>query len=481
MVEGHAARGGHEARSRRDLLIPALHAVQSRIGWISQPALNYICRRLAVPPAEAYGVATFYALFATTPRPPVVAHVCDDIACRLAGAEDVCADLERALGPAGAPSADGARPGCGRRAWACASGRRRRWSRSRARNRRTFVAGPIDAAGVAGRLSGAIAPDADHGIGGEQDKSAAIATGVPQAGQAGLRLLARVGVVDPTSLDDYRAHGGFAALDRARRDRPRQRSSPRSTASKLMGRGGAAFPTGRKWAAVAQHSRPSRTTSSATPTSRSRARSRTASSRGRPVRGRRGDDDRRLRDRRGARATSTSAASTREAEARARERDRSAATRPLGDILGRASLRHRAPARRRRLHLRRGDGALRVDRGQARRAAQQAAVPGRGRAVRQADGRQQRRDAGQRPADRRDDGGARRSRAIGTEGSTGPKLFCLSGHVARAGRLRGRVRGDAGRPDRAGRRRPGGRAIQADPARRRGRASSSGPRRSTCR
>ena len=47
-------------------LLPALHAVQSRVGWISQPALNYICRRLAVAPAEAYGVATFYALFATT-------------------------------------------------------------------------------------------------------------------------------------------------------------------------------------------------------------------------------------------------------------------------------------------------------------------------------------------------------------------------------------------------------------------------------
>src|SRR4029079_3642713 len=62
---GAAPRGGHEIRDRRSQLIPALHAVQSRIGWISQPALNYICRRLAVAPAEAYGVATFYALFAT--------------------------------------------------------------------------------------------------------------------------------------------------------------------------------------------------------------------------------------------------------------------------------------------------------------------------------------------------------------------------------------------------------------------------------
>src|SRR2546428_4841446 len=76
-TDGHVARGGHEARARRAQLIPVLHAIQSRIGWISQPALNYVCKRLAIPPAEAYGVATFYALFATTARPPTVAHICD--------------------------------------------------------------------------------------------------------------------------------------------------------------------------------------------------------------------------------------------------------------------------------------------------------------------------------------------------------------------------------------------------------------------
>src|SRR2546426_1513388 len=105
-TDGHVARGGHEARAQRDLLIPALHAIQSRIGWISQPALNYACRRLAVPPAEAYGVASFYALFATTPPPPTVAHVCDDLACALAGANELTPDLERTMGPAGPPSPD---------------------------------------------------------------------------------------------------------------------------------------------------------------------------------------------------------------------------------------------------------------------------------------------------------------------------------------------------------------------------------------
>src|SRR6185369_1818997 len=106
-TEGHVATGGHVARGRRDLLLPALHALQDRVGQITQPGLNYVCRRLSVPPAEAYGVATFYALFATRPRPPAVAHVCDDIACRLVGAEDTCAALERSLGPAGAAARDG--------------------------------------------------------------------------------------------------------------------------------------------------------------------------------------------------------------------------------------------------------------------------------------------------------------------------------------------------------------------------------------
>ncbi len=96
---GRVAIGGHAARERRHLLLPVLHAIQARIGWISRPALEYACRRLSIPPAEAYGVATFYSLFSTTPRPPVVAHVCDDLACRMAGAEDVCAGLERAAGP----------------------------------------------------------------------------------------------------------------------------------------------------------------------------------------------------------------------------------------------------------------------------------------------------------------------------------------------------------------------------------------------
>src|SRR4051794_21739054 len=76
----------------RDLLLPALHAVQARFGWLPEGALNYICKRLHIPPAEVHGVATFYHLFSLKPRPPMVIHVCDDIACRLNGAERLCQD-----------------------------------------------------------------------------------------------------------------------------------------------------------------------------------------------------------------------------------------------------------------------------------------------------------------------------------------------------------------------------------------------------
>ena len=242
-ADGRIARGGHEARARRDLLIPALHAIQARTGWISQPALNYVCKRLTVPPAEAWGVATFYALFATTPRPPVVAHVCDDLACRLNGAEELTADLERAVGPEHTPSPDG----------------ERMWLRSpclglcerapavmvtiAGTEPSTTVAAPVDAAGIVARLSPTARSDArEHSL--------------PQAGRPGLRLLARIGVVDPTSLDAYRASGGFRALERARAIGP-ERVIEEVTAAGLVGRGGAAFPTGRKWAAVAaQPARP---------------------------------------------------------------------------------------------------------------------------------------------------------------------------------------------------------------------------------
>jgi NADH-quinone oxidoreductase subunit F len=248
------AVGGHAARDRRHLLLPVLHAIQARVGWISQPALEYACRRLTVPPAEAYGVAAFYQMLSTAPRPPVVAHVCEDIACRLAGSEDLCADLERLLGPAGEPAFDGAAtwlrtPCLGR----CERGPTALFTVAGLLPE-TIAVAPVEAAGVIEELQRAvlgreIVPPRLPAIASEEHL-ANVRRSIPQAGQPGLRILHRVGVTSPRSLDDYVATGGYRGLRRALEIGPAA-VIEEVTASRLVGRGGAAFPTGRKWAAVA--------------------------------------------------------------------------------------------------------------------------------------------------------------------------------------------------------------------------------------
>ncbi|MGH7670795.1 MAG: NAD(P)H-dependent oxidoreductase subunit E, partial [Gemmatimonadaceae bacterium] len=103
----HVAYGGQSMRDRRHLLLPALRALQARVGWISEGGLGYVCERLDVPPADAWGVATFYALLSTTPRARRVLHVCDDVACKCRGADQLCSALEEKFGPAHTHGSDG--------------------------------------------------------------------------------------------------------------------------------------------------------------------------------------------------------------------------------------------------------------------------------------------------------------------------------------------------------------------------------------
>ena len=240
-ADGHAAYGGHAARARRHLLLPVLHAVQDRIGWISPGALDHICARLTVPPAEAYGVASFYALFRTSPAPGEIVHVCDDLACRVNGADQLCQQMERRFGPEGSEAgSDGTgvtwqrSPCLGQ----CDRGSAAMIQRAGTQPARSVLA-PVDPGQVRPGLSpvppapapGPLVPQADR------DRSS-------------LRLLRRVGQIDPGSLDSYRAAGGYEMLRRAVAAGP-QGVIRELKDAKLLGRGGAAFPTAVKWEAVA--------------------------------------------------------------------------------------------------------------------------------------------------------------------------------------------------------------------------------------
>ena len=223
--------------SRRELLLPALLSVQYRVGFVSEAALAEICRRLGVPPAEAYGVASFYHLISLRGQPPAVAHVCTDVSCALAGADGLCRALEERLGPAGEP---------------CAGGRAT-WKPSpclglceRAPAALVLHAGETPVEHAVGPLD----PDSLLALLEERHAPPEAPVTLPQAGDPGLRLLRRVGGARPTSLEDYRASGGFEALERAF-ELGAAGVIREIAAARLLGRGGAAFPTSRKWEAVA--------------------------------------------------------------------------------------------------------------------------------------------------------------------------------------------------------------------------------------
>ncbi len=250
--DGRTAAGGRAITGERHLLLPALHAVQDRIGWISHGALNYICTRLAVPPAEAWGVVTFYHLLSTEPRPMAVARVCDDIACRLNGAEQMCRDLEIRLGASVKRS-----PCLGQ----CDNGSAALITRA-GREPERFVLAPVTADEVVKALSVSgvstvpvVSASAAEGRSGETSpklaRNSRASEGGPRVGAKGAKIVRRIGQADPTSLDSYRKLGGYRALRKAIEIGPAAVIAEVS-AARLLGRGGAAFPTGRKWEAVAR-------------------------------------------------------------------------------------------------------------------------------------------------------------------------------------------------------------------------------------
>lgn len=199
---GRIARTGHALRARRHLLLPALHGLRDRVGWITEGGLAYVSERLMIPPAEAFGVATFYALLGTEPRSERVVHLCNDVMCSRSTLERR-SELEA--------------------------------------NGVTVVSSPC--------LGGCASPPAELIDDAGSNLVASSATPAAPQDREGLTLLHRVGVVDPSSLDDYRAHGGLAALERVREVGP-EAALAEIEASNLRGRGGAAFPTALKWRGV---------------------------------------------------------------------------------------------------------------------------------------------------------------------------------------------------------------------------------------
>ncbi len=210
----------------RTMLLPALHAVQQAHGHIGFEAATAIARALDVPVADVFGVVEFYTLFSATPRGQHTIRVCHGPVCRAQGADQVAQALSAHLGVAeGETTPDG------------------QWTLERFPCLGLCEHAPavlVDDRAVA--PADPAHPEAVlHPTPEDEPK--------PVVGGSVRVLTAWDDPTQPRSLRAYRAAGGYRALEQAL---PAEEIIARVKASGLFGRGGAAFPTGLKWQFAAQ-------------------------------------------------------------------------------------------------------------------------------------------------------------------------------------------------------------------------------------
>jgi len=213
----------------RESLLPALLAAQRRFAHIPEAVAERIAHTLGVPLVEVHGVIEFYSLLTTQPTGRTVVRVCTSPACSMAGAhETLSAALKTLRVKEGQVSSDG------------------RFSVERAPclglcdRAPAMLVGERPVAQAHANRIGTI-------LRGGGARPRGLVLGNPRW------LTARCGIGDPTSLREFRAREGFKGLQRALSLTPPQVIAEVKAAG-LIGKGGAAFPTGVKWEGAANAS-----------------------------------------------------------------------------------------------------------------------------------------------------------------------------------------------------------------------------------
>ena len=211
----------------RTALLPALHAAQSIYGYLPEPVAAEVARLLGVPLSEVYGVIDFYAMFYREPVGRTMVRVCIDPACALAGAEALLKAACAHVGTApGEMTADGA-----------------------------YTVERVPCLGLCEH-----APAALVGVEPRGDltpaEAASLFAGTAQQPHGVLggdvRLLtALCGQGRPATLAEYEAAGGYTGLRKALA-LGAEAVLAEVKAAGLVGRGGAAFPTAVKWQGARQ-------------------------------------------------------------------------------------------------------------------------------------------------------------------------------------------------------------------------------------
>jgi NADH-quinone oxidoreductase subunit F len=226
----HAALAAIQSLDRSALL-PALHEAQRIYGYIPEPAAAEIGHRLGVPLAEVHGVIDFYALFYRKPTARKIVRICTDPACALAGGEELLQAACTRLGVTlDEPTPDGElmveRAPC---LGLCEHA----------------PAVLVEDTALGGVTSGELLQALKNPHIGVPIAPGSRLGGDPKDGVSLRLLTANCGHGHPTTLGEYIEHGGYRGLKAALQIAPTN-VIEQVKASGLVGRGGAAFPTGLK-------------------------------------------------------------------------------------------------------------------------------------------------------------------------------------------------------------------------------------------
>jgi NADH:ubiquinone oxidoreductase subunit F (NADH-binding)/NADH:ubiquinone oxidoreductase subunit E len=228
---------------RPDNLVMVLNRVQALRNYLPRGALRTVAHVMGLPESRVYGVATFYSMLSTKPRGRHIIRVCTSTPCHVAGAREFLDALTKELGtPLGGTTDDG-----------------------------TFT---VETSSCLGLCHAAPAMMIDEEVYGNlvpsdlpqilqrykspqqsQEPSPKAKPNSELAAHPEIEkrvVLENVGRIDPESIEDYIAHGGYAALAAALKSSEPQEVLEAIKSSGLRGRGGASFPTGKKLEFVAK-------------------------------------------------------------------------------------------------------------------------------------------------------------------------------------------------------------------------------------
>jgi len=218
---------------RRSALLPALHMAQEEEGCVGNERLREIAELIGVPVSEAYGVQTYYTMFQRKPLGRYHLQVDTNIPAMLAGAEDIVAHLEEALGiEVGQTTEDG-----------------------------LFTLSTVECLASCGTCPVIQVNDRYYERMTPKRTDALLESlrrgelpDMPVEAFYGSTcdvLLKRRGTRDATSLEVYERTGGYEALGIALSREPSEVAAEVKT-SNIRGRGGAGFPAGVKWGFLAR-------------------------------------------------------------------------------------------------------------------------------------------------------------------------------------------------------------------------------------